>query len=164
MDKSLCAEIAESSYSTGINTSLAWPHIAAINDSIDRQWVWDACTPGLAEPEHHEHSSRNGRSSALTVSVMFVLNLVIVAVARPKAPGWLCRQYGLSQLKSVPSVGYLHGRQTTLVRRGESNIRSIQYGNDYLAEGVVLTFGAHAQQPPVPMYVQSKHSGNNTLQ
>ena len=55
---------------------------------------------------------------------MFGLNLVIVAVAHPGG-FWLTLltvYYGLSQLKSVPSIGYLHGQGTTLMRRGESEI------------------------------------------
>ena len=41
--------------------------------------------------------------------------------------------------------------------------RSIQHGNGYLVEGMVLTCSTHAQQPH-HTYVLSKHSGNNMLQ
>ena len=43
-----------------------------------------------------------------------------------EAPGWLSWQYGLSQLKSVPSVGYLHGRRTTLVTWLKSSVRETE--------------------------------------
>ena len=49
------------------------------------------------------------------------------------------------------------------VRREKKRDLSIQHGNGYLAEGVVLTCGAHAQQAH-HTYVLSKHSGNNTLE
>ena len=47
------------------------------------------------------------------------------------------------------------------VRESEQN-RSIQHGNGYLAEGMVLTCSAHAQQAH-RTYALSKHSGNNTF-
>ena len=60
-----------------------------------------------------------------------------------KASGWHCWQYGLSQLRSVPSIGYLHGQQATLATwLAKSSVRetkqdqNIQHGNGYLAEGM----------------------------
>ena len=93
---------------------------------------------------------------------MLVLNLAIVAVARLRLLAGSTDSMDLANvvLKSVPSVGYLsQGRQTTLATVAKSSVReperdrSIQHGNSYLAEGVVLTCGAHAQQPHhIPMY------------
>ena len=75
-----------------------------------------------------------------------------------EAPGWFCWEYGLSQLKSVSSVGYLQGRRTTLttwsVRETEQD-RIIQHGNGYLAGGIFLTCSVqfeHAQQPLISMH------------
>ena len=81
--------------------SLARSQIA---DSVDRQWVWDICAPGVAELNECSYLKKGTLAGAVIVSV---LNVVI---GPSEAPVW---QYGLSQLKSVLS-SYLQGRRTAL--------------------------------------------------
>ena len=66
-------------------------------------------------------------------------------------------------LKSVWSVGYLQRQQTALATVAKSSVsdRSIQHGNGYLVESLVLTCSMHAQQPHYT-YALSKHSGEYT--
>ena len=99
---------------------------------------------------------------------MSVLNLTIVAVAHPRLLADSTDSMDLANV--VLSVHYLQVRRTALATVAKSSVReterdrSIQHGNGYLAEGVVLTCSVHAQQPHhTCMYVLSKHSGNNML-
>ena len=100
--KSLCADMDQyfrvvypkpsCSWTTAFY-SLVLPQTAAVSVRYPCPWS--------AEPDDHECSSRkDGVSDVCTESRDR-------SRSPSEPPGRLCRQYGLSQLKSVPSVGYL---------------------------------------------------------
>ena len=66
-------------------------------------------------------------------------------------------------LKSVWSIDYLQRRQTALATVTKSSVRdrSIQLGNSYLVENLVLTCSMHAQQCHYT-YALSKQTGKYT--
>ena len=131
--------------------------------SVDRRWVGDTCAPGLAEPYHHKCSS--------FWQCKFCTETYNHSCSISEAPG--CWQYGLSQLKSVPSVGYLTGPQTKHVTsivlvsqefsERQSEIATWQW---LLSRRCGFNLGCiplkHAQQPH-HKYALSKLAGNVTI-
>ena len=157
---SLTQEIAEPSCSTGMNTSLARLQIAAINDSIERQWVWDTCALVLQSLIITSVAWEMAEALIVSATFVHVLNLVIGAIACPGG-SWLtlltvCAQpTEVSPERRLPSQT-INNTSTRWWKRWVTEWdRSIQHGNGYLAAGVVLTFSAHVQQPPIPMYKAS---------
>ena len=110
----------------------------------------------LQEPDHHKCNLKKVFSLELRQCqwCRWIPRLAI-AVARPKL---LADSMGsATEMKSVPSICYLHGWWTTLPtclqanrvqwdRQSEIEV-FWQHGNGYLAEGVVLTCSVHTQQP-----------------
>ena len=94
-----------------------WPRVAAINGSVlDSEYEISA--PLILQSPIITSVAQVRRSvwsSDSIIDVMVCTESRNHSRSPSEAPGWLCWQKGLSQLKPVPSVGYLHGQRTTLV-------------------------------------------------
>ena len=121
--------------------------------------------PGLAEPGHHECSSRKGALKLWECQLHVCLSDSCDSLS--ETPGWLTVWAQPNEVSSecrIPSRTVNNTRDLVSQEFREWDW-SIQQGNGFLA-GMVLTRGRrfeHAQQPH-HNYVLSKLAGNNTIQ
>ena len=104
---------------------------AAINDSVQSQAVsmsYLSCASSLTEPDHHEGCSRKAHWLELWQSQCYLCSVNRDCSHSPfEAPSWLW-SYGLSQLKSVPSIGYLQNTRELISKEfGEKDTVRSKY-------------------------------------